>query len=249
MSYTGDVDQLEELQPLDEMSEVAAPQAAAAPAAMAVLPAPAYHPMADKEYYRFLFAGIVFFFLWIVSLIMYAGGRDREQVFNEVIAPGQTLIEEISFGEPGKAETLDIELAATGMSNSWAFAEIILVDPKTEEAIALGLEVDAYSGVDGGESWSEGTNPRSKTLGAIEGGTYTMQINTQAGTTGNPADGLRVTVKHDVPLGRYMFIPFLMIILFPAINLGRKLAFETKRWANSDHSISSGGDWSDFEIE
>lgn len=57
MTDTGDVSQLEELEPLEE---IAPPPAAAAPApTAAVLPAPAYHPGADKEYYRFLFAGVV----------------------------------------------------------------------------------------------------------------------------------------------------------------------------------------------
>ena len=36
-----------------------------------------------------------------------------------------------------------------------------------------------------------------------------------------------------------MFLPFFIIVLFPLLNLGRKLAFETKRWANSDHASSS----------
>lgn len=69
MSYTGDVDQLEELQPLDEMSEASVPQPGAAMGG--ILPAPAYHPMADKEYYRFLFAGVVM----LIGCLMPFGPR------------------------------------------------------------------------------------------------------------------------------------------------------------------------------
>ena len=57
MSETGDTSQLEDLEPLPAPG-------AGAPAAMPValtggMPAPAYNPAADREYYRFLFAGVV----------------------------------------------------------------------------------------------------------------------------------------------------------------------------------------------
>ena len=203
------------------------------------------NPYASKF---FLAAGALFFFAWIVGLIAYTSSRDGDVVLTETITPGQTLIQDIEFGERGERETLEFELTAVGMNNAWAFAEVMLVDSETEEAFALGLEVDAYSGVDQGESWSEGTNPRSSTLGAIEGGKYTLQVATQAETKTGPGinlpDGLRLKITHDVPLGRYIFLPFLIIIIFPALNLGRKLAFEAKRWANSDHASSAS-----FELE
>lgn len=60
MSYTGDVEQLDELEPLEDGPLAAAPMMAAGPAPGG-LPAPAYNPTADKEYYRFLFAGVVMF--------------------------------------------------------------------------------------------------------------------------------------------------------------------------------------------
>jgi len=184
-------------------------------------------------------AGAGLFVAWIVMMIVYVSGRQDKQVFNEVIEPGTVLVEPLEFGEDGKKGTLEFELQALGMDNSWAYAEIMLVDVETEEAVGLGLEVDAWSGVSGGEAWREGTNPRSKTVGGVEGGKYMLQVDAKADSKGNPADSLRLTIKHDVPLGRYMFLPFLIIIAFPLINLGRMLAFETKRWANSDHATSS----------
>lgn len=56
----------EELQELEPMSDLPAdsPGSESAPApraAVPVLPAPAFNPAADKEYYRFLFAGLVMF--------------------------------------------------------------------------------------------------------------------------------------------------------------------------------------------
>jgi hypothetical protein len=38
---------------------------------------------------------------------------------------------------------------------------------------------------------------------------------------------------------RYVFVPLLFIAAFPLINLGRRMAFEGKRWASSDHAPTS----------
>lgn len=57
MSYTGDVEQLDELEPLED-GPPPAPLPMPAPTTGG-LPAPAYNPAADKEYYRFLFAGVL----------------------------------------------------------------------------------------------------------------------------------------------------------------------------------------------
>ena len=60
MSQTGDVEQLEELEPLDEGMPIPATGPMVTPVSVTGgLPAPAYNPAADKEYYRFLFAGII----------------------------------------------------------------------------------------------------------------------------------------------------------------------------------------------
>jgi hypothetical protein len=53
---------LQELEPLEAPTpEPGAPDPSAAPRAAPGLPAPAFNPAADKEYYRFLFAGVVMF--------------------------------------------------------------------------------------------------------------------------------------------------------------------------------------------
>ena len=70
MSDSGDIPQLDELEPLEEADSQSAPAGdAAAPTVAertlnilsAGLPAPASNPRAEKEYYRFLFAGVVMF--------------------------------------------------------------------------------------------------------------------------------------------------------------------------------------------
>lgn len=213
----------------------------APPAANGVHPA-AVNPHVTKFYWL---AGAVLFIAWAVALVLYAGGRADEQVFSGDVLPGQVLTEEIEFGDPGEAANLEFELTAYGMDNSWAYAEVLLIDVDDEQALSVGLEVDAWSGVSEGEAWSEGTNPKRVTTGGVEGGKYLLQVTAQADNKGDVADNLKLTITRDVPLLRYMFLPLLVILVFPLVNLVRRLTFETKRWANSDHASSE----SNFEFE
>jgi hypothetical protein len=194
------------------------------------------NPYATKFYWV---AAVVLFIGWIAAMIAYSASRKEEVVYTGTLKPDQVLTEEIQIGEKGDTSTLEFELRAVGMNNSWAYAEIMLVDVESEQALGLGLEVDRYSGVSGGEAWSEGTNPRDTIVGGVEGGKYLLQVETKLDKAGDRADNLTLTIKRDVPLARYMFLPLLVIIIFPLINIGRKFAFEGKRWANSDYASPS----------
>lgn len=197
----------------------------------------AINPFADSFYLR---AGLVLGVVWLLAVIFYTGGRDREVVHTTSLTPQQPVItQEIEIGEDGDRQTIELQLTAPGLTNSWAFTEVMLVDALTEEAIGVGLEVDAYSGVDSGESWSEGTNPRSVIVGDVRGGRYILQAQAQFDTAKGPGGNLKLTIKRDVPVLRYVFIPLLFIAAFPLINLGRRLAFEGKRWSTSDHAPTS----------
>jgi hypothetical protein len=207
-------------------------QSGAPPSTQGIHPA-AINPHQTKFFWA---TAIALFAAWVAVLIVYTADRDREVVFDGPVPIGTPLTDEVKFGEPGSPSTLEVELRATGMNNSWAYAEVLLVDAKTEEAIAVGVEVDYYSGVDGGESWSEGRNPRSTVIGGVPGGEYVLQVNTQIDKSGEQAKQLHLKITRDVPLIRYMFLPLIVIIAFPAFNLARRAAFETKRWASSDHA-------------
>jgi hypothetical protein len=203
------------------------------------------HPAAPNPYVTkfYLLAGLVLGLLWLIALLIYTGGRDNEVMFATILPSQQVVTQEIVIGEAGERQSLELELTAIGMNNSWAYADVMLVDVETEEAIAVGLEVDAYSGVDSGESWSEGTNPRTVLVGDVRGGKYILQAQGQIDPSGDPADTLRLAIRRDVPVLRYVFLPLAIIILFPLINLTRRMVFEGKRWSTSDHAPST--DYSD----
>ncbi|MFO7562118.1 MAG: DUF4178 domain-containing protein [Enhygromyxa sp.] len=196
------------------------------------------HPAALNPHTTKFFwaAGIVLFAIWVLAVIVYSASRDREQVYEGTLRDGEVVTEEL---ELSATSPLEFELQALGMNNSWAYAEVLLVDAATEEAIGLGLEVDYWSGVEGGESWSEGSLRTHRVVGGVPAGKYLLQISTQFDKGGKPANALELTITRDTPLLRYMFVPLIVIIAFPAFNMARRAAFETKRWASSDYAVTS----------
>ena len=113
----------------------------------------------------------------------------------------------------------------------------MLVNIEKEEAINFGAEIDNWNGVADGERYNEGTNPRTVTLGGVDGGKYLLQINAQVDPkTRRPPQTMSVQIKQDVVLWRYIFLSLLLIVLGPFINTMRVAFFEGRRWQSSDYA-------------
>jgi hypothetical protein len=177
------------------------------------------------------------FIAWIVTTGLYTAGRADKVVFDSGWVPLAELNQTVELGAAGTVHPVEVKFAARPLSNAWAYGEIMLVNTAKEEAIGLGIEVDEYNGVDGGESWREGDPERSQTIGAVEGGSYLLQIKPQAAPTNTPNE-MRVMITRDPVLGQYIVIPFLVIVLFPLINAIGGAVFEGRRWQNSDYASS-----------
>ena len=137
----------------------------------------------------------------------------------------------------GKKGTLEFRFAGAPLSNGWAYANVLLVSTEKEEGLNFGAEIDNWNGVADGESYNEGTNPRTVTIGGIEGGKYLMQIDAQVDPQAKtPPTTMHVTLTEDVVLWRYVFIPFLIILVGPFFNFFLSAAFEGRRWKNSDYA-------------
>ncbi len=182
-----------------------------------------------------------FLAVWIVLTVLYIGSRDSTVVVSEHAVPLESYRQEIEIGEPGKVTTVDFTFTASPLSNSWAFADVMLVSLDREEAVGLSVEVDEWHGVSGGESWREGDPRKTVTVSNVQGGRYVLQVVPQtqpARRASGPAPGMTMSfaLESDVVLGRYVALPFILIILFPFLNEIRRLAFDGRRWSNSDYA-------------
>lgn len=188
---------------------------------------------------------------WFFATGWVSGRTTERVVFQKTNVPFDAPIsEEITIGAPGESTTVEVSFTAQPLSNSWAFAEVMLVNLETEEAVGLGLEASYYSGVDGGESWSEGDTQPDQVVGRVPGGRYLLQVTPQRDTTALPSgdplyafNGLgprspetySLRVREDVFLTRYAVLPMLVILFFPFLALILGASFERRRWQNSDY--------------
>lgn len=191
---------------------------------------------------------------WLAATWFVSGRATERTVYQRTDVPFDApLTEEITIGTPGAPTTVEISFSAQPLSNSWAFAEVMLVNLDTEEAVGVGLEASYYSGVDGGESWSEGDTQPDAVLGRVVGGRYLLQVTPQRDTSALASDGLpvfalygaprspesfSVRVREDVFLSRYSVLPLLVILFFPILATILGWIFERRRWNNSDYAPS-----------
>lgn len=125
--------------------------------------------------------------------------------------------------------------------NNWVGVEGALIEESTGEARVFQLASDRYSGVDGGESWSEGSQGRSTYLSRVPAGTYVVRVDCDFDTARPPA-WVKVKLTSGVP-SVWRFVLFLVFLLTGPILVGLSHAsFEGRRWAESDAGGSDGGD-------
>ncbi|MCK7502432.1 MAG: hypothetical protein MZW92_80730 [Comamonadaceae bacterium] len=132
----------------------------------------------------------------------------------------------------------------TNLTNTWVELTLTLVDKDTGQAYGATREISYYEGIDGGESWSEGSRDDEVVFKKVPPGTYYLTVDADlptgpAGSGERHAGGsARRAGVVEPAAGRRL--PGAVSRLY-ALASGRR--FEVRRWADSDHpKISSSGD-------
>ncbi len=123
--------------------------------------------------------------------------------------------------------------AGAQVDNSWADLDVDLINDQTKELVeSVNVPIEYYSGVDDGESWSEGGRETDASLSALPAGTYSLQVH---GTWQNWQAQMPVNVKVEqgVNRGVNFCCAFLVLLIIPVLNLFRKITFESSRWKDS----------------
>ncbi|MBH8569750.1 DUF4178 domain-containing protein [Microvirga sp. STS02] len=128
---------------------------------------------------------------------------------------------------------LDIELNAT-LSNQWLELPVSLVNEQTGRGFEFTKNIEFYSGVEGGESWSEGSRSADAVLSRVPAGRYHLNFYpfTEKGVTPE----IRVNVWADPALPSNFFVVLGLILLVPGLQLLRRHSHERSRWSNSDYN-------------
>jgi hypothetical protein len=137
--------------------------------------------------------------------------------------------------------------ASAPVSNSFADLDIDLVNDQSQDVESVNVPIEYYSGVEDGESWSEGGTTQDATLSSLPSGKYTLRVE---GSWQNWQQPMPVTVKveQNINRGVNFCCAFVALLLVPLFGLIRKWSFESSRWKDSMFSTSGdSGDDSDDE--
>jgi hypothetical protein len=134
-----------------------------------------------------------------------------------------------------EADTAATATPGTGrvlVSPSFTLAHQTALDIELNATLANHIEF--YSGVEGGESWSEGSRSADAVLSRVPAGRY--HLNFYPFTEKGVAPEIRVNVWADPALPSNFFIVLALILLVPCLQLLRGHLHERSRWENSDYN-------------
>jgi hypothetical protein len=126
---------------------------------------------------------------------------------------------------------------ATGLDNNWAELDLTLVNQTTGASYPVRQAMEYYSGVDGGESWSEGKSHSETLMHPLPAGTYHMVVDgTSDALARNGALAFNLEVRRGVTDLNNLWLALALIGIYPLIAMFRHQMFEQSRWSSSDYS-------------
>jgi len=180
--------------------------------------------------------------LLAVAQLFFAFTAPEKQVyrgnfaFNQVDKTKSFLT--LPFDLPGGSGNLSVTLHSP-VQNDWVEASIDLVDEKTNKSIGFFQTAEYYSGRDGGESWSEGSQDSSFVLSSVPGGRYHLVIQPFADAARGGEKTFTLTLHRGIVTWSNFFLALFLLSVFPLWLWCRGRKFELNRWSESDLSTGS----------
>jgi hypothetical protein len=132
------------------------------------------------------------------------------------------------------------------VQQNWLYLAIALVNVDTNESYDFSEMLSYYSGVDGGESWSEGSTNQDTTVHRVKPGRYYIRIDPEREKeAGESAILAARVIEYKVAVFQgannigLFFIVILLLLPPPIFAWWRYGQFETRRWRESDLSGGS----------
>jgi len=178
--------------------------------------------------------------LLVMLRIVFGVLHAKEVVYDSELgpSPAKANVETVDLTEPialrrGPAN-VRVELTSPGLSQGWLGLSGALVDEGTGEVLTFATEAARYSGVSGGESWSEGSGRGVTWLGSVPAGDYRLRLAVQGFDSGLGRT-YRVRLTSQVPRTLWLFVFSLPLLAVAVVLSIRWMIFESRRWQDSDH--------------
>ncbi|GAB3867799.1 hypothetical protein GCM10028824_10980 [Hymenobacter segetis] len=129
---------------------------------------------------------------------------------------------------------LNIDLTAGTLANQWLELPVSLVNEQTGRGFEFTKNIEFYSGVESGESWSEGSRKADAVLSRVPAGRY--HLNFYPITEKGVAPEIQVSVWQDSALFSNFLLVLALVLIYPLVQVFRLSSFERSRWENSDYN-------------
>jgi hypothetical protein len=198
-------------------------------------------PHGDRVRRAWRTAGLVLALFSLGFCARISTGSDPVVSESRVYDPGAPRESQVALLGPfqlgGRTSNLEVEIS-TDLDNAWAWFDLALVNDETGRVLEFGREVSYYHGVDGGESWNEGSRNDDVRIPSVPPGRWMLRVEPQA----ERPVSYQVRLVRDVPAYLYWAVAFLLLLL-PAVGASMGAAgFESKRWAESDYAPEDDDD-------
>ncbi|MCA9319542.1 MAG: DUF4178 domain-containing protein, partial [Planctomycetes bacterium] len=143
------------------------------------------------------------FVLW--ALTVGSGRKVTEFSLSSTDYAEEFLSEPFTVSEANSLCSIKAEANA---DNSWLWLDLALVDEQDQVLIETSAECSYYHGVEGGESWSEGSRSDRQVFKVEEPGRYRFLLKGEAGRGELPGDSgppVRITIREGLILSRWSF--------------------------------------------
>lgn len=167
----------------------------------------------------------------IALQLLFSSTAKNALVWDETfLVKSDTLLVSPPIALEGSTGNVEVQLK-TGLSNNWMEMSAYLHNPETGRDYAFKLNADYYHGVDGGESWSEGSSNDRVVLNGIPGGNYEMVMAIYSSVN---YPSFSVEVRRDVPFYSNFLFVFVLLLLYPVYLFIQGLQFEKMRWQEAE---------------
>jgi len=165
-------------------------------------------------------------FLAVLATLGASGAEIARFSVPSSAAGGQSVLSPPIEITENAGSVLTVSYHAPGVSNSWVWIDLDWVDPDSEQALGyVGREVGYYSGVEGGESWSEGSRSSTKYLVAPPAGTYQLEASLEY----DRPVSVEVVVRQGPYMSRWHLLPMFLFGGAAVVMAFLWVGFESKR--------------------
>jgi hypothetical protein len=183
-----------------------------------------------------LIVGAFGFFLTLYQLFFTFTYPSRQVLKDLVMLPDS--VAEVSHVSPsfkvsGTTGPLEIKLSAP-VQNSWVAADFTLVNEDTREERYGSVDIAYYFGVDGGESWAEGSNNPSIKICGVAPGNYHLDLQVAKNSGDSNITSLRYTVIAQASTFWNLLTCLIILVAAFIILLIYRSHYEQQRWMLSD---------------